>query len=135
MIGNLLLAGILYVDRGEIPGIYSGGATIQAGASASVNTERSRLRSQPGQDSGIVGLLSIDQIVEVTGSSESVNGNLWWPVTAEIDGVSVDGYVSAQLLDPVDGPGDIWLKRATDEVRSWPGRLLERVGIGEIDVT
>ena len=132
LVGNLLLAAILYIDRGEIPGLYSGGVSIQSGNDAVVNTDRSRLRVQPGQDAEIVGLLALDQRVEVTGDAELVNGSEWWPIRTDIEGRQSEGYVSGQLLDPVDGPGDRWLKRALDDVSTWPGRLLDQVGIGEL---
>lgn len=131
-VGNLLLAGILYVDRGEIPGVISGGVRLQSGGTARVTTDRLRLRVVPGRDAEVVGLLALDQKVEITGDSEELDNEAWWPIRAKIDGDTVNGYVAGGWIEPVSGPGDVWLDRAIDEAKSWPGRLLDRAGIGEI---
>lgn len=128
-VGNLLLAGILYADRGEVPGVIAGGAQLRPGADARVLTDRLRLRAAPGRDADIIGLLAIDQQVRVTGASEDVDGEAWWPVIATVDGQSVAGYVSGGWIEPTGGPGEAWLNRAIDELESLPGKLLERIGI------
>jgi hypothetical protein len=128
-IGNLMLAGILYVDRGEVPGIYAGGAKLEDGATARATTDGLRIRSEPGREAGVVGLLALDQEVRITGRSEAFEDEIWWPVRATVDGASVNGYVAGGWLEPTGGPGDVWLNRAIDEVKSLPGKALDRMGI------
>ncbi len=129
LVGNLLLAVILYADRGEIPGVYSTNGQLRVGAEAIVTTDRLRIRTVPGRDADVVGLLSIDQIVEVTGDAVQVDGEEWWPIEATIEGEFIDGYVAAGWIKSTDKPGDVWLQRAIDEAKSWPERLLDRVGL------
>lgn len=129
LIGNLMLAAILYIDRGEIPGIYAGGAKLESGGDARVLTDGLRLRDEPGRDAAVVGLLDLDQQVRITGDSEDFEDETWWPVRATVDGESVNGYVAGGWIEPVGGPGDVWLNRAIEEVKSFPGKLLDRIGI------
>jgi hypothetical protein len=129
LVGNLLLAGLLYFDRGEVPGVVAGSATIQTGSDARVATDRLRLRAGPGRDQDVVGLLAVDQVVRVTGASAESEGETWWPVRAQINGESVDGYVSGGWIEPIGGPGDAWVNRAVDVVLTVPERLLEAAGV------
>ena len=129
LIGNVFLAGLLYINRGEVPGLVAGDASLQAGADARVMTNRLRLRAQPGRDAGIIGLLAQDQEIRVTGSSQDVEGETWWPVRATIDGETLSGYVASGWIEPVGGPGDAWLNRTADELKSLPGRFLDQLGV------
>lgn len=126
-VGNLLLAALLYADRGEIPGVLAGEARMQRGATAVVATERLMLRAEPGRDSLILGVLVDDQRVRVTGDSLEEGGETWWPVRATVDGRTMDGYAAGDWLQATSSPKDVWLQRAKDEAASWPGRLLDRV--------
>ncbi|MCC6792640.1 MAG: SH3 domain-containing protein, partial [Thermomicrobiales bacterium] len=133
LVGNVLLAGLLYADRGEVPGLIAGGAELSSGATARVTTDRLRLRSEPGRDSEVIGLLALEEEVRVIGSSEERDGETWWPVRATLEGQTVEGYVSGGWLEPVGGPGKVWLQRGLDELRKIPGWLLDEVGIGIIE--
>lgn len=126
-VGNLLLAGMLYLDRGEVPGLIADGGALVGAGEARANTDRVRVRSGPGRENDIVGLLALDQTVRLTGEKLAANGEEWWPVEATIDGFAVSGYVSAQLLDISAGPGHVWWRDAVDEVSSWPGRAVDAV--------
>jgi len=130
LVGNVLLAGLLYADRGEIPGLVAGGTSLQVGANVRVTTDGLNLRADPGRDAAVIGRLTIDQEVRVTGSSREVDGEVWWPVRAVIDGESFNGFVAGGWIEPVGGPKDVWFNRAVDEVKSWPDQLLEEIGIG-----
>jgi predicted Ser/Thr protein kinase len=133
LVGNVFLAGLLYADRGEVPGLIAGGAELRSGATARVTTDRLRLRSEPGRESGVLGLLALDQEVRVTGPAEQRDDEAWWPVRATLDGESLEGYVSGGWLEPVGGPGKVWLQRAMDELETVPGRLLDEIGVGFIE--
>lgn len=132
LVGNVFLAGLLYVDRGEVPGLIAGSAELRAGADARVTTDRLRLRAEPGRDAGVLGLLALGQEIRVTGGAEERDGEFWWPVRAEIDGTALDGYVAGGWLEPVDGPGEAWLQRALDELEKIPSRLLDELDIARI---
>jgi predicted Ser/Thr protein kinase len=133
LIGNILLAIILYADRGEIPGVYSTQGDLGPGSEARVTTDRLRIRFEPSRNADVVGLLALDQRVEITGEREQVEGEEWWPIAATVDGEAVEGYVAGGWLVSAKSPGDVWLERAIDEAKSWPGRLLDKAGVtGEI---
>jgi hypothetical protein len=134
LIGNIMLASLLYLDRGEIPGLISGDASLQAGADARVITDRLRLRGEPGRYASVIGLLALDQEIRVTGQSREVDGETWWPVQATIDGETLNGFVSGGWIDPIGGPGDAWLNRASDELTSLPGKLLDELGISALNL-
>jgi tRNA A-37 threonylcarbamoyl transferase component Bud32 len=130
LVGNVLLAGLLYADRGEVPGLIAGGTSLQADANARVTTDGLNMRADPGRDAAVIGRLAIDQEVRVTGPSQKVDGETWWPVRAVIDNEPFNGFVAGGWIEPVGGPKDVWFNRAVDEVKSWPDRLLEEIGIG-----
>lgn len=128
LVANVMLAGMLWLDRGEIPGITAVSAGVQPGGEARVATSELRLRAEPGRGSAVLGVLELDTEVMVRERPVTVEGEQWWPVSVSIDGQLTTGYVSGEWLEPVGGPGDAWVRRAIDEVESWPGRLLDRIG-------
>ena len=130
LVGNLLLAVLLYVDRGEVPGLIAGEATLGPGATARVTTDESRLRGGPSTDDEILVLLPLDQAVEISAAAETVDGERWWPVTADIDGVAYEGYVADGLLRPASR-GEAWIDRAIERAKAVPNDLLERLGVPE----
>jgi hypothetical protein len=121
---------LLYADSGEIPGLVAGGTSLRVGANARVTTDGLNLRADPGRDAVVIGRLTIDQEVRVTGPSREVDGEAWWPVRAVIDSEPFNGFVAGGWIEPVGGPKDVWFNHAVDEVKSWPDRLLEEIGIG-----
>jgi hypothetical protein len=106
--------------------VIAGSAELGPGATASVTTNNLRLRDAPGRESDILGVLAYGQKIEITGDSVEAGGEVWWPITATLDGVATDGYVAGEWIAPAESPKDAWLRRATDEVETWPGKLADR---------
>lgn len=125
--GNLLLAGILYLDRGEVPGVYRGEVELARGVRAEVMTDGLRLREAPGRNAAVAGTLALGQNLEILGDPVTAEGEPWWPVVAVIDGVEVDGYVAGNWIRPTGGPGEAWAQRAIAGIETWPGRALDRL--------
>jgi hypothetical protein len=124
---NLLLAGALYVQRGEIPGIISaGGAELRSGSSATVAVDGLNLRTDAGMASPSIGTLSAGQTVYLRGEPVLIDGARWWPVTVGNPSDGLDGYVWENGL--VHGKRtirdriDIGIDNAIDRIR-------EKVGV------
>jgi predicted Ser/Thr protein kinase len=127
LVGNIMLAALLYVDRGEIPGVYANDTVLHAGGTAHVTTADLRLRDQPGRESDILGELAEGQSVAITGQAVDTGGEVWWPVRATVDGVATEGFVAGGWIAPEQSPKEVWLQRAKDEVETWPGKIVHHV--------
>lgn len=94
LVVNLLLGVVLYVQRGEIPGIISnGGPTLAAGEEATVAVDGLNLRDGAGMGSSSIGTLSAGTVIYLRGQPETINGDRWWPVTVGNPQDGLDGYV------------------------------------------
>lgn len=97
---NLLLAGALYIQRGEIPGIVSGSTVaLQPGQNVTVAVDGLNLRMDAGMSSSSIGTLSAGQQVYLRGQPVTIDGDRWWPVTIGNPNDGLDGYVWENGLD------------------------------------
>jgi serine/threonine-protein kinase len=124
---NLLLAGALYVQRGEIPGIVSaGGAELRSGSNATVAVDGLNLRTDAGMASPSIGTLSAGQTVYLRGEPVLIDGASWWPVTVGNPSDGLDGYVWENGLEhgkqTIRDRIDIGIDNAIDRIR-------EKVGV------
>ncbi len=124
---NLLLAGVLYVQRGEIPGIISAGTTaLRSGQEATVAVDGLNLRTDAGMAADSIGILSAGQTVYLRGEPVTIDGDRWWPVTIGNPNDGLDGYVWENGLEhgkqTIRDRIDIGIDNAVDRVR-------EKIGV------
>jgi len=124
---NALLAGVLYVDRGEIPGIISASDTeLSSGDTTSVAVNGLNLRADAGMTSASIATLALGQEVYLRDESVQIDGETWWPVTVGDPSNGLDGYVWAAGLNQgnqtIRERIDIGIDNAIDRVR-------EKVGV------
>ena len=75
------------------------------------------MRSAPGAASPLVAVLGNGQKVRVTGLSESDEQGRWWPVEAELEGQTVEGWVWEGGLQPNTWTGQMsWMQDVVDGV-------------------
>ena len=97
---NALLAGVLYVQRGEIPGIISANETaLSAGDTTTVAVDGLNLRADAGMASTSMATLAQGQEVYLRGEPVEMDGETWWPVTVGNPADGLDGYVWAAGLN------------------------------------
>ncbi|HET9659044.1 MAG TPA: protein kinase [Thermomicrobiales bacterium] len=124
---NGLLAGALYIQRGEIPGIVSSGAVeLTAGQNATVAVDGLNLRTDAGMTSDSIGILSAGQMVYLRGEPVTLNGDRWWPVTVGNPNDGLEGYVWENGLEhgkrTIGDRIDIGIDNAIDRIR-------EKIGV------
>lgn len=91
---NLILAGVLYVQRGSIPGLISAGTVnLQPGQNATVAVDGLNLRMDAGMGASSIGTLSAGDTVYLRDRPMIIDGERWWPVTAGDPTDGLDGYV------------------------------------------
>ncbi|MBX3071213.1 MAG: protein kinase [Thermomicrobiales bacterium] len=83
LVANALLAGVLYFQRGTIPGIYDGDRTLQPGGSAIVIAESLNVRVGPGLTSEALFSVPNGTEVSITGDAIVADGETWWPIEVE----------------------------------------------------
>jgi predicted Ser/Thr protein kinase len=121
-IGNVFLAGLLYFNTGEVPGLYAHPLVIERGGMATVATDQLRLRAEPGQDGTVLFMMPAGSHVAVVGGPESVGGETWWLVHYQANGQSMTGYVSGAWLTPERPSG-------LDRLKNLANDGLDRLGI------
>lgn len=92
---NLILAAVLYVQRGEVPGIISAEkvSELVAGDTTTVAVDGLNLRTGAGMTSASMAILSAGQEVYLRGEAVTIDGESWWPVTVGNPADGLDGYV------------------------------------------
>jgi serine/threonine-protein kinase len=91
---NLLLAAVLYIKDGEIPGLVaSGNQPLAVGNEATVAVDGLNLRTGAGMGAASIGTLSAGTTVYLRGEPVTIDGDRWWPVTVGNPADGLDGYV------------------------------------------
>jgi serine/threonine-protein kinase len=94
LVVNALLAAVLYVQRGEIPGIISARDTgLAVGETTTVAVDGLNLRFEAGMASASMATLAEGQQVYLRGEPVRIDGEVWWPVTVGNPADGLDGYV------------------------------------------
>ena len=86
LVANAILAGVLYFQRGTIPGIYAGNRVFREGATATVSVQDLNVRAQPGLAAAQLDTLPIGAQVVLSGEGIDADGETWWPVTYDPQG-------------------------------------------------
>jgi serine/threonine protein kinase len=113
---NLVLAAMLYFDRGSIPGIYNGSAVLESGAEAVVTISGLNFRTSPGIDATSILTLDLGMSVTLTGPVIERGGERWWPAAIQYDGERLDGYLWEGGIEPVGETGRTQLERRFREL-------------------
>jgi hypothetical protein len=117
-IGNLLLGMVLAARDGPSV-LVERFLSVAPGTQTAVSVDRLNVRSEPGIDSPVLHVVGEDTEVRVTGLSTSVDGERWWPIEVEIDGVEYSGWVWDGGLQANAWTGRMsWMQNVVDQVNS-----------------
>ncbi|MEJ7901392.1 MAG: serine/threonine protein kinase [Thermomicrobiales bacterium] len=103
-IGNLILGSVLLAREGP-ESLFQRFLSVVPGATTEVSVDSLNLRTGPGAENAVIAVLSLGDDVEVTGLSESDEQGRWWPVDAEVDDATYEGWVWADGLQPNEWTG------------------------------
>lgn len=124
-IGNMLLGLTLVVQDGP-EGLVERFLSVAPGTATTVSVDRLNLRVGPGSNSEVIAVVTEGTTVRVTGLSQTINGERWWPVETGIDGVSYEGWVWDGGLQANAWTGRMsWMQNIVDRVNS------VRTGVGD----
>jgi serine/threonine-protein kinase len=123
-VGNLLLAGLLFFNNGEVPGVYASSPRLVTGGHARVATDQLRLRASPGPDGSVLDLLPLGLSVSLVDGPTARGGESWWLVTCAPGGEQETGYVSGDWLTPAKMTG-------TQRLKSLANDALDGLGLPE----
>lgn len=112
-LGNALLGVVLMAREGP-SALVERFLSVAPGTATEVTVERLNVRAGPGVDNNIVGVLEAGDRIEVTGLSQSADGERWWPVEAESG--AIEGWVWEDGVRP-----NAWTGRL-----SWVQGIVER---------
>lgn len=103
LVVNLLLAGVLYVQRGEVPGIIeANNAALAMGDTTTVAVDGLNLRADAGMTAASMATLAKGQEVYLRDMPLQIDGETWWPVTVGNPADGLDGYVWSAGLNQRD---------------------------------
>lgn len=111
-IGNLLLAGLSWLDSGTIPGVYSPTPALASADHVRVTADLLNVRMDPSDASEILGQLARGNRVEVAGDLEGA----WIPVRYSFEGATKLGYVAVDHVEALPITGVDRIRRV---VESW----------------
>src|SRR5690606_6604968 len=100
LVANAMLAGVLYFQRGTIPGIYEGSREFRDGGTATVLSETLNVRSAAGLTAAPLYSVAFGTTVEIEGDAEAADGELWWPVTVPGRPDLEAGYIWQGGIEP-----------------------------------
>ncbi|MEZ4623493.1 MAG: hypothetical protein R2843_01495 [Thermomicrobiales bacterium] len=91
--------------------------SLAGGIEARVTVDQLNLRNQPGNAAFVVASAQFGDRFDVAGPSQEVDGVVWWPIVADIDGAEQDVWVWSGGIEPAGTgfPGSI--QEASDGVR------------------
>lgn len=116
LVTNLMLGGILLVQDGP-EALVERFLSVAPGTSTEVSVEFLNLRSAPGATSPLVAVLGNGQDVRVTGLSEEDEQGRWWPIEAEVEGRTIQGWVWEGGLQSNTWTGQLsWMQDVVDGV-------------------
>jgi serine/threonine protein kinase len=116
-IGNLLLATVLLAREGP-ESLVQRFLSVVPGTTTEVSVDSLNLRDGPGSEYNVLTLLASGEDVEVTGLSESNEQGRWWPVQAEQDGTTYEGWVWAGGLQANEWTGRMsFMQNIVDQVQ------------------
>jgi serine/threonine-protein kinase len=123
---NVLLAAVLYIQNGEIPGLIdSGNRPLAVGNEATVAVDGLNLRTGAGMGAASIGTLNAGTTVYLRGEPVTTDGDRWWPVTVGNPADGLDGYVWENGLErgneTIRDRIDLGIDNAVEHVREKVG--------------
>lgn len=129
-LGNVLLALVL-LSRDGPAALVERLLSVAPGATTEVTVDDLNLRSGPGSGFAVVDVLPEGTEVRVSGLSESSTEGTWWPVELERDGVTREGWVWADGLQPNEWTGRLsWVQGIVEQGQEVQERLSGGTGPG-----
>jgi serine/threonine-protein kinase len=109
-LGNALLGVVLMAREGPSV-LVERFLSVAPGTTTEVAVDRLNLRAGPGVEYEVIDVLDTGQEVEVTGLSESSDGDRWWPVDVQTDSGLIRGWVWDEGLQPNEWTGRLsWMQ-------------------------
>jgi len=116
-IGNALL-GLVLMTRDGPASLVERFLSVAPGASTEVVIDELNLREGPGVDYDVISVLNVGAAVNVTGLSERVDGERWWPVKVETEDGVAQGWVWDEGLQPNAWTGRLsWMQGVVDSAQ------------------
>jgi hypothetical protein len=128
VVANIMLAAIVWIDQGSLPGLGSSGQ-LKAGTTANVTTEGLRIRTNPGLDAEIVSFLAEGDQIEIIGIAVPADGQTWWPVEVTQNSQVIQGYVSQEGIEGTRSGLSGAIDKRIDRLKNAPSNLLNHFGI------
>jgi serine/threonine-protein kinase len=121
---NLVLGALVVIDRGELPPFSTRPDGLSTGVEARVNVDQLNLRAAPGESAQVLRSIRFGIRGEITGQPVTADDETWWPVTFDVNGEALSGYVWSGGIEPAGTgiAGD--LQRQVDDVRRGIGETL-----------
>jgi serine/threonine-protein kinase len=123
---NLALGGLLVITRGELPPISTRPDSLGPGVEARVRVDQLNVRAAAGAASFVIDSVGFGTRLDVLGEAAIADDAVWWPVTIEVDGQAMQGYVWGGGVEPAGTglPGAIQeavdgLRQTIGEVTGW----------------
>jgi eukaryotic-like serine/threonine-protein kinase len=127
-VANLMLAAIIWISRGSLPGVGASG-NLEPGKHANVITDDLRIRTGPGFNAGELTFVGAGDEVLITGNASTADNEKWWPVEITQNGQTIDGYVWQGGIEVdrsgISGAIDARIER----IKQAPGNLLDQIGL------
>lgn len=128
LLTNLMLGGILLVKDGP-ESLVERFLSVAPGTTTEVAVEFLNMRSEPGAASPLIAVLGTGQEVRVTGLSRTDEQGRWWPVEADVEGETVEGWVWEGGLQPNTWTGQMsWMQDVVDGVNGLWDSITSGVG-------
>lgn len=122
-IGNALL-GLVLMARDGPAALVERFLSVAPGTSTEVVIDELNLREGPGVDHDAISVLEAGVEVNVTGLSEQVDGERWWPVEVETEDGVTQGWVWDEGLQPNAWTGRLsWMQGVVDKAQHLGDRI------------
>lgn len=93
VVADLLLAMMLFVSQGRVPGLYEPPVGLSVGSNAVVAVEELVVRDRPSTDGAAIGMAQLGEPVRIEHNAVDANGERWWPVSVDKNGADLTGFV------------------------------------------
>ena len=99
---DAMLALLLFLSQGSVPGIHEPNPALRPGATAKVIVDGLPIREAPGSATTAIAGVDLGDRLAVTGEAIPADGTAWWPVTSQENGATVAGYAAAEGISAVE---------------------------------
>ncbi len=116
IIANAMLAGVLYFQRGTVPGLFDGRRIYRSGADAVVLVAGLNVRDAPGLQANEIGSLPFGETIAIAGSGIEADGEMWWPIQFQAATDQQVGFVWEGGIEPEIETGRVRLRQPLNDM-------------------